>query len=105
MAYPPSQPPIQSRVPQWSVIGPLLFLFYINDLPDCVSPGSPTRLFANDSALYWPIITMENDIKLQEDLNKLQEWGIDLLKESHPKKCQLVSGIHTQPTTPGNGEA
>ena len=59
---------VQSGVHQGSVIDPLLFLFYINDLPDCVLPGSTIRLFADESVLYRPIITMEDDIKLQEDL-------------------------------------
>ena len=59
---------VTSGVPQGSVLGPCLFLFYINDLPDCVS--SNVRLFADDTILYRKILT-ENDSKsLQLDLNK-----------------------------------
>jgi hypothetical protein len=42
---------VHSGVPQDDVLGPLLFPLYINDLPDAVSDGSTTRLFADDCAI------------------------------------------------------
>ena len=85
-----STAPVDSGVPQGSVLGPLLFLLYINDLPDAVSAGSTARLFADDCVLYWTIKTEEDARLLQEDLVKLQQWESDWLMEFHPKKCQVV---------------
>ena len=83
--------PVHSGVPQGSVLGPLLFLLYINDLPDAVSEGSTTRLFADDCALYRDIKTTEDARKLQDDLEQLQKWERDWLMEFHPKKCQVTN--------------
>ena len=83
--------PVHSGVPQGNVLGPLLFLFYINDLPDAVSKGSTTRLFADDCALHRDIKTAEDARKLQDDLEQLQKWERDWLMEFHPKKCQITN--------------
>ena len=86
-----STAPVQSGVPQGSVLGPLLFLLFINDLPDAVSEGSAVRLFADDCALYRDIKSAADAIQLQEDLNNLQKWEADWLMEFHPKKCQVLN--------------
>ena len=77
-----------SEVPLGSVLGPLLFLCYINDLPTCVS--SDIRLFADDCLLYRTIHSQQDAVILQEDLNMLQQWEAKRLMSVNPGKCEVL---------------
>ena len=67
------QAPVLSGVPQGTVLGPLLFLTYINDMPEMVK-SSETKLFADDSLLFRTINNQADSVLLQNDLTSLQDW-------------------------------
>ena len=71
-----------------TLLGPLLFLAYINDLPSKVN--AKAHLFADDCHLYHHIKTDEDAESLQDDLNKLQDWEADLQMHFNPDKCELI---------------
>lgn len=68
----PSLSLVVSGVPQGTVLGPLLFSIYINDLPTNIQ--SNIRLFADDCVLYRPIYNSNDNIILQRDLNIIINW-------------------------------
>ena len=79
---------VTSGVPQGTFLGPLLFLIYINDLPDRVK--SQIRLFADDSYLYRTINNPQDTVQLQQDLDELTKWENERSMEFHPDKCKVM---------------
>ena len=65
--------PVKSGVPQGSILGPLLFLIYINDLPECINYAS-CRLFNDDAKLLKSVVTSNDCTQLQLDLTSLEQW-------------------------------
>ena len=81
---------VLSGVPQGTVLGPLFFLIYINDISKGLTKGTKIRLFADDSLLYRTIKTPKDSAILQKDLETLQIWEKQWKMEFHPGKCQLL---------------
>ena len=65
--------PVESGVPQGTVLGPIFFLCHINDLPSCMT--SQVRLFADDCLVYREINKFHHHITLQNDLKQLEAWA------------------------------
>ena len=80
---------VLSGVPQGTVLGPLLFLAYINDLPDSLR-SSDARLFADDSLLYRTVNGAKDNALLQEDLSALEEWERIWQMSFNPSKCSVI---------------
>jgi hypothetical protein len=66
--------PVTSGVPQGSVLGPLLFLIYINDMPNCISRETSLPLFADDSKCFRVILGQDYGNALRNDLDRLSDW-------------------------------
>ena len=80
---------IDSGAPQGTVLGPILFLCHINDLPDAVK--SSVRLFADDCLLYREINSQNDHNKLQKDLENLEEWAENWGMRFNATKCYFMS--------------
>ena len=80
---------VLSGVPQGTVLGPLLFLVHVNDLPECVL--SQVRLFADDCLLYRTIRNINDHLALKNDLLHLQEWAKVNGMSFNTKKCYILS--------------
>ena len=80
--------PALSGVPQGTVLGPLLYLLYINDLPEKTT--SDARLFADDCLLYRPVTVKADTDTLQRDLDALIRWEEDWQMAFHPEKCVVI---------------
>ena len=80
---------IDSGIPQGSVLGPILFVIYINDLPELVS--SKVYLFADDTKIFRVISKDTDRLELQEDLNKLSNWSDKWLLKFHADKCKHMN--------------
>ena len=85
---------VTSGVPQGSVLGPLLFLLFINDLPN--SLNSNVKLFADDSAMYCEVGENEGScsVALQGDLNTLDVWCKTWQLRLNKDKCLVMRMSH-----------
>lgn len=66
--------PVISGVPQGSVLGPLLFLIYINDISTCVNQDVNIRLFADDCSLFKTFNNANDQVSLNESLDAILTW-------------------------------
>ena len=83
--------PVKSEVPQGSVLGPLLFLIYI----DCnstlqLSEGSNHSLYADDMLLYKTISSAADYVELQQDIDEIYGWSTANLMTFNSSKCKCM---------------
>ena len=88
---------VLSGVPQGSVLGPLLFLIYINDLDSAAATVDLIKKFADDTKVGQKVGSEEKRMDLQQSLDKLCEWSDVWQMEFNIKKCKAVHFGHNNP--------
>ena len=83
--------PVRSGVPQGSILGPLLFVLFINDIFSCISKGTMIALYVDDTKIWREINSYEDHFVLQSDINSLYAWSIENRMTFHPSKCKVLS--------------
>ena len=97
---------VLSGIPQGSVLGPVLFILYVNDLPDVVH--SLVQMFADDTKLFREIGGETDSVELQADLDNLILWSIKWQMSFNTAKCKIMHLGKNNPRTGytmGVGEA
>ena len=85
---------VLSGVPQGSVLGPLLFLIFINDLPQWIRDGM-MLLFADDTKTYRKIMEVEDEVLFQQDLDSLLSWTRKWCLKFNVEKCKIMRVAHS----------
>ena len=80
--------PVTSGIPQGSVLGPILFICYVNDMPEAVQ--GMIKIFADDTKIYSEVDNIDMQNKLQNDLESLQEWANTWQMRFNASKCKCL---------------
>ena len=82
---------VSSGIPQGSVLGPLLFVVYINDMPEVIDKDSIVYLFADDTKLFRVVNNVADSALMQRDIDALKTWSDTWLMPFNKGKCSVMS--------------
>ena len=91
---------VRSGVPQGSILGPLFFVLFINDMSECVSEGTMIALYADDTKIWRKIVSWHDHEILQHDIDMLQNWAERNKMNFHLDKCKVLS-VHNRASENG----
>ena len=83
--------------PRGSVLGPLLFTLYVNDIPGLIE--SNVRMFADATKIYSVIQSFDDRLRLQSDVDRLLQWSHTWLLQFNIAKCKLIRIGNSAPLT------
>ena len=86
-----SSKPVHSGVPQGSILGPLLFVLFINDMFLCITDETNIALYADDTKIWRRINSFNDHHLLQNDIKNLFDWSVKNQMVFHPSKCKALS--------------
>ena len=81
-------------MPQGTILGPTLFLIYVNDIPNVVT--STIKLFADDTKIYRELNNVDDTLALQSDLDSLENWTKSWQVKFNSEKCEVMRISHKQ---------
>ena len=87
---------VVSGVPQGSILGPSLFVLFINDISSGLSPGTNVMLYADDTKIWREMATEEDHKTMQRDIDYLLDWALRNNMKFHPGKCKVLSVSKSQ---------
>ena len=88
--------PVVSGVPQGSILGPLLFVLFINNMHDKVSQSTNIALYADGTKIWRYINSPIDHHILQNDINALYKWSVENKMKFHANKCKVLSINHSR---------
>ena len=85
----PSVKSVNVGVPQGSILGPLLFIIYVNNLPNCIT-SRKISMYADDTVMYYSESVQSIEAKLNEDLANVYKWFTDNFLSFNENKSKLM---------------
>ena len=93
--------PITAGVPQGSILGPTLFLIYVNDCEQCIPPSVHLAVYADDTTVYTCVPDKDSiassHAELQSAVNAISQWGKSWKIQFEPTKSQAMTISHHRP--------
>ena len=87
--------PVRSGVPQGTILGPILFLIYVNDISSNIP--SSHKMYADDTKVYRELSNLETDTRaLQSDIDRLNGWATLWPLRFNPVKCETMRIAHNR---------
>ena len=83
--------PVTPGVPQGSLVGPLLFVMFINDLPDAIHEKTSTALYTYDTKMHRTFLTVKDCGTLQQDLTSLNTWCHESYARFNSCECKVLT--------------